>query len=67
MFFSIGLHNKDKVLLERIQNFFGVGSITNHGAQSIQFQIRSVKDLTKIIDHFDNYPLITHKRADYEL
>ena len=66
-FFSIGLHNKDKVLLERIRNFFGVGSITKYGAKAIQYRVSSVIDLAKIIDHFDKYPLITQKQADFEL
>jgi len=26
-----------------------------------------VKDLARIIDHFEKYPLITQKRADYEI
>jgi hypothetical protein len=29
--------------------------------------IRSVKDLAVIIDHFDKYPLITQKQANYIL
>lgn len=29
--------------------------------------VRSVKDLEKIFSHFDKYPLITQKRADYLL
>ena len=30
-------------------------------------QVRSVKDLSAVINHFDKYPLITQKLADYEL
>ena len=67
LFFSIGLHYKDKVLLEQIKNFFGVGSITKYGAEAIQYRVSSVKDLTKIMDHFEKYPLLTQKRADYLL
>lgn len=33
----------------------------------MKFLVQSVKDLQVIIDHFENYPLITQKRADYEL
>ena len=66
-FFKISLHKKDKALLEYIQNYLGVGNIIKHGPQSIQFQVQSVEDLKVIINHFDKYPLITQKRADYEL
>ena len=44
-----------------------MGKISKHGPKSVQFQVRSVKDLAKIIDHFDKFPLVTQKRADYEL
>jgi len=29
--------------------------------------VESFKDLQVIIDHFDNYPLVTAKRLDYDL
>lgn len=31
------------------------------------YQVTSIKDLTVLISHFNKYPLITNKRADYEL
>ena len=67
LFFILCLNKKDKVLLERIKNFFAVGSITNHKAQALQYRVSSIKDLAKIIDHFDKYPLITQKLTDYFL
>ena len=67
--FSISLHKKDKTLLENIQSYFGVGSIsTKHGPQSIIYYVQSIKDLINvIIPHFDSYPLITQKWSDYQL
>lgn len=72
--FSIGLHQKDRALLELIQGSLeGAGSITKEGEytkkySTVHYQVTSVKDLTKIIiPHFDKYPLITQKRADFEL
>ena len=44
-----------------------MGSIIKHGSQSIQYQVQSVKDLAIIIKHFDAYPLLTQKWADYLL
>ena len=35
-----------------------VGSITKHGGTSLQYTVKSLKDLNIIIDHFDKYPLI---------
>jgi len=65
--FIIGLHKKDKSLLELIQSSLGVGNITKQGKDSIQYCVGSVKDLQVVIDHFDKYPLISQKRADYLL
>jgi hypothetical protein len=47
--------------------FGGVGNITKNGENAIQYRVKSVKDLRVIVDHFDGYPLITQKRADYLL
>jgi hypothetical protein len=45
----------------------GVGAI-NEKSTSINFKVRSLKQITGvIIPHFDKYPLITQKRADYLL
>jgi hypothetical protein len=65
--FSIGLHEKDKALLELIGSFLGVGQIYKHGNDSVQLRVTSIKGLEVIINHFDKYPLITKKRADFEL
>lgn len=66
-FFKISLHNKDRALLELIQRYFGVGKIYKHGKDSIEFRVSGLKNLSVIINHFDKYPLITQKLADYLL
>lgn len=65
--FKIYLHNRDKKLLEAIQRTFGVGKIYKHGKNSLEFRVSSLKNLKIILDHFDKYPLITKKWADYIL
>ena len=65
--FQIGLHDKDKALLEQIKTYFDLGSITKQGLNSTQYRVNTVKDLSIIINHFDKYPLITQKLADYLL
>jgi hypothetical protein len=65
--FQIGLHINDLALLEQIQSFFGVGKITKLGAESYQFRVSSLEDLNLLINHFDNYPLLTRKQSDYLL
>jgi hypothetical protein len=61
------LHQKDKALLEQIKTYFCVGDIYKSGPQLLQFRVNSAKDLKVILDHFEKYPLITQKFADYKL
>ena len=67
--FGIRLHKKDRALLELIQAYFnGVGNISKDGKDYLHYYVSSLKDLTDyIIPHFDKYPLITQKLADYLL
>jgi len=65
--FQITIHKKDLVLLEQIQSYFLVGSITNHRYDSIHYRVQTVENLIVIVNHFDKYPLITKKWADYQL
>ena len=64
--FSIILNKKDIGVLEQIKVFFGVGSIYSHGSR-VQYSVRTLNELSRIINHFDKYPLITQKQADYLL
>lgn len=65
--FSISLHNKDIKLLEAMQRTFGLGKIYKHGNDSMQYRVSSLSNLQIITEHFDKYPLITQKQADYLL
>nr|YP_010608742.1 hypothetical protein PNX16_mgp029 [Drechslerella dactyloides]WAN89822.1 hypothetical protein [Drechslerella dactyloides] len=68
LIFEICLHKKDLELLKLIQQALGgVGNISKHSDKSIQLKVGSVKDLELIVNHFDKYPLITQKCADYFL
>ncbi len=67
--FSIGLHKKDTLILELIKSHFGgIGTISPQNKESVQYRVGSLKDLNdKIIPHFDKYPLISKKKADFIL
>jgi hypothetical protein len=56
-------------MLELIKfNLKNVGNIFKQGKDSIQYRVGSLRDITKVvIPHFDKYPLITQKKADYLL
>lgn len=53
--------------MELIRLAFGVGKVYLHGNIAAYYGVHSLKDLDAIIEHFDKYPLLTKKRADYEL
>lgn len=65
--FSIGLHIKDKELLELIQAYFGGCGVLSVNKKVATWRVRSIKSLKVVIDHFDNYPLLTKKRIDFFL
>lgn len=67
--FTIGLHKKDVELLKLIQSYFGgVGRIGKEINGCCDFTVSSLDQiLTKIVPHFDKYPLKTKKLVDYLL
>ena len=64
-FFQIGLHEKDKSFLEDIKNFLGVGTISKHGSESFQLKFQSIKDIKKLVDFLEKYPMITEGCSDF--
>ena len=64
--FSIHLHSKDIDILYQIQRFFGVGNVYLHG-KAATYQVVKLSDLACIIEHFDTYPLLTKKYANFLL
>lgn len=65
--FSIGLHRRDYLILERIQKYFGgIGNICYTG-DMVHYSVGRKADLLIILNHFNTYPLITQKWSDFEL
>ena len=67
--FSIALHQNDMDILLEIKSYFGgVGNIIKERENSLLYIIYNLKQIaTVILHHFDIFPLITQKRADYLL
>ena len=65
--FTIGLHKKDRAVLELIKNYLGIGHITEQGSEAVRLRINSIKDFACLMDHLEKYPLITKKWEDYQL
>jgi hypothetical protein len=67
--FQITLHSRDLLLLRKIHSFFGVGTVSEREDRNqAYYSVQSARAIANIIiPHFDLYPLITQKRADYLL
>jgi hypothetical protein len=68
--FQIRMHSKDSDLLVLVQQFFkGVGFFTQDvKANTVNYSVTKLSDLINIIiPHFDNYPLQSAKKLDFEL
>lgn len=66
--FELSLHSKDLHILKGLQAYFGVGGIYKQNGGMMHYKVSSVKDIVRvIIPHFIKYPLVTQKRADFEI
>lgn len=64
------MHEKDRVLIQSIQDFFGgIGYVTKSNKNSmVEFRVSTINQIVAvIIPHFDRYPLINKKNSDYLL
>nr|ATI20236.1 LAGLIDADG endonuclease [Juglanconis oblonga]ATI20395.1 LAGLIDADG endonuclease [Juglanconis oblonga] len=66
--FLIGLHKRDVDLLREIQaHLGGIGRIGKFAKDAYALRVNTIGQMLNIIDHFDKYPLISQKHADYLL
>ena len=67
---QIKMHERDRALIQSIQDFFGgIGYVSKpNNTSTVEFRVTTIKDIVDvIIPHFDNYPLITQKYSDFVL
>jgi hypothetical protein len=66
--FTVSQHKRSKEILLSIQKHFGCGTVRfNTRDETWKYEVRSLNDLIeKIIPHFDQFPLKTSKRLDFE-
>lgn len=67
--FQITLHSRDLLLLRKIHSFLGIGVVREReDINQAYYSVQSARAIANvIIPHFDKYPLITQKKADYLL
>ena len=66
--FSVSQNGDRAEVLELCQRLFGCGTIRpDRSDRTFKFETRSVSDLaTKVIPHFEQYPLRSSKQNDFE-
>lgn len=69
LFFEIALNMNDKIILEYIKSTLGVGNIYSRSKdRTFRLKVSNVNELSNvIIPHLTSYPLLTQKKADFEL
>jgi len=67
LYFSITQHNRNRLLMTTLENYFGCGKFSYKPGNSYgEFKILSLKDIqSKIIPFFDKYPIVGDKNIDY--
>lgn len=65
--FQLGLHIRDIELLYQLQEYLeGAGKVyVNKTREVANYSLSSKKDLAVLINHLDNYPLLSQKKADW--
>ena len=65
--FRVVQHQRDELLLYRLKDFFGFGNVVvNHGDRK-EFRVRGLENLQEIVKFFNQNPLQTSKRDDFEI
>ena len=66
--FSVSQNGDRAEVLELFQRTLGCGTIRpDRSDRTLKFEARSVSDLaTKVLPHFERYPLLSSKRKDFE-
>ena len=64
--FRVTQHERDVVLLERIRDFFGFGSVRPNHGDRMDYRVRGLDDLNEIVEFFERNPLRSKKRSDFE-
>jgi len=66
-FFQIKLNVRDLDILYRIKDYFGGAGTIGFEKNFAKLNIFKLNELEKVIPHFESYPLLTKKYADFEL
>lgn len=61
VYFSLRLPERDRVILEGLQSYWGGGRIYSVSPGGLYYRVSRHDELLPVVDHFDRYPLQGHK------
>lgn len=64
--FRIVQHERDKEILYEIKSYFEFGIVTKNHGDRMEFRVRGIDNLNKIVKFFKNNPLKTSKQKNFE-
>jgi len=65
--FRLVQHKKNIFVLKKVQELFGYGVITRNHGDRFELRVRKIGDLKKLIEFFQQNPLMTTKKDDFNL
>jgi hypothetical protein len=65
--FRIVQHQRDAAVLKELQRFFNAGKVVINHENRKELRIRQLAELRRVVEVFSKYPLMTKKRADFEI
>ena len=65
VYFSLRLPERDRVILEELQSYWGGGRIYPANPGSLYYRVSRHDELLPVVDHFDRYPSQGHKREAF--
>ena len=68
LYFSICQRNDNREIIEKVQRYFkGIGTIYIRKEHDAYFRVCRQDELTRVIAHFDKFPLQSNKKDVYKL
>ncbi len=62
--FRVVQHRRDVQILNKMQSFFGCGSVGVNNGDRMEFRVRGLENLTRVVEFFEDNPLRTKKQED---
>ena len=64
--FRVVQHRKDRQVLENLKEYFNFGSVGVNNGDRMEFRVRGIENLAKLVQFFKKNQLRTRKKRDFE-